>query len=187
MGRSKHINGDTAKLAGFAAIGLAAGLAATFGRKLMVQGATLVQGSWSEALKAEHAAVLKLFDAIEATDDTQSARRTALLTSIKHALGKHAFEEENVIYPALRQHGFTAEAESLVIDHGDVKHFLFELESMSPDSPAFATRIRDFRKALEEHMREEEDMIFPAMDEVIDAPERKRLTAIMNKEGFKLA
>ena len=107
-------NGGMGRIAGFAAIGLAAGLAANFGRKLAVQGPSMLQGDWMEALKAEHVAVLKLFDALEGTDTEQPRKRSLLLTQIKHALGKHAFEEENVIYPALREYGFVTEAASLM-------------------------------------------------------------------------
>jgi hemerythrin superfamily protein len=187
FGRSTSASGDAVKLAGFAAIGLAAGLAANFGRKLMVQGPSIMQGDWIEALKAEHTAALKLFDALQATDDTQTAKRATLLTQIKHALGKHAFEEENVIYPALRDHGYATESGTLVVEHGDVKHFLFELDAMPNDSPEFLTTVRTFRQSLEEHMHEEEDVIFPAFNAKLSDEERKSLTAKMNREGFKLA
>lgn len=175
------------KLMGVAALGMAAGLAANFGRKLVVQAPSMAAGSWMEALAAEHRMVLKLFDAIEATDDSQKAKRTLLLTQIKHALGKHAFEEENVIYPALRDHGSPEEAERLIVEHGDVKHFLFELETMPNDSPAFLSTIRGFRESLEAHIREEEDVIFPAFDARLGEEERRTLTASMNREGLKLA
>jgi hemerythrin superfamily protein len=187
FGRSNSASGDAVKMAGIAALGLAAGLAANFGRKLMVQGPSLMQKDWMEALKAEHTAVLKLFDAIEATDDSQTARRGTLLAQIKHALGKHAFEEENVIYPDLKDHGLAMEAERLIVDHGDVKHTLFELDSMALDSPDFLTTIRTFRQSLEAHMHEEEDEIFPAFDAKLTDEQRKLIAAKMNREGFRLA
>ncbi|MBU0555699.1 MAG: hemerythrin domain-containing protein [Alphaproteobacteria bacterium] len=180
-------HGGMGRMAGFAAIGLAAGLAANFGRKLAVQGPSMLQGDWIEALKAEHAAVLKLFDALEGTDTDQPRKRSLLLMQIKHALGKHAFEEENVIYPALREHGFVTEAASLVVDHGDVKHFLFELDSMPNDSSDFLPKVRVFREDLERHMHEEEETIFPMFDAALTDEQRHKLTVNMNREGFKLA
>jgi len=180
-------NSGTLKLMGVAALGVAAGLAANFGRKLMVQAPSMAAGSWREALATEHRMVLKLFDALEATDASQTARRTMLLAQIKHALGKHAFQEENVIYPALRDHGEAEKAEHLIVDHGDVKHFLFELETMANDAPGFLPTVRSLRTNLETHMREEEDEIFPAFDAKLTEKERTKLTLSMNKEGLKLA
>src|SRR3546814_12227658 len=54
-----------------------------------------------------------LFDKLRDTEPGASGRRTVLLTQLKHALGKHALEEENAIYPALRLAGMDAEADAL--------------------------------------------------------------------------
>jgi hypothetical protein len=56
-------NAGSGALIGAAVAGLAVGLAANFGRKAVVQGMTVAAGQWDEGLKAEHAAVLKIFDA----------------------------------------------------------------------------------------------------------------------------
>ncbi|AHE53158.1 hemerythrin domain-containing protein [Sphingomonas sanxanigenens] len=175
------------KIAGAAALGVVAGLAANFGRKLAVQAPTVLAGGWRDALAAEHKAVLRLFELIEATDDSQTARRSVLLTQIKHALGKHAFQEENVIYPALRDHGEGTEAERLVSDHGEVKHALFELERMPRQGEAFIARLRALRSSLEVHMRAEEEDLFPLLDARLDEAASRELTSRMNKEGLKLA
>ena len=50
-----------------AAAGVLAGIAATVGRKAAVQGMAAMTGNWDEMLKAEHQAVLALFDKLEAT------------------------------------------------------------------------------------------------------------------------
>lgn len=175
------------RIAGAAALGVVAGLAANFGRKLAVQAPTVLAGGWRDALAAEHKAVLRLFELIEATDDSQTARRTVLLTQIKHALGKHAFQEENVIYPALRDHGEVAEAGRLVSDHGDVKHALFDIERMPRQGEAFIARLRQLRSSLEVHMRAEEEDLFPLLDARLDEAASRELTSRMNKEGLKLA
>ena len=106
---------------------------------------------------------------------------------IKHALGKHAFEEENVIYPALREHGFSDEEASLVVDHSDVKHYLFELDMMAKNSSDFLAKVSAFRQDLEKHMKEEEETIFPMFDASLTDEERGKLKLSMNKEGYKLA
>ena len=48
-------------------------------------------------------------------------------------------------------------------------------------------RVRDFRSMLEEHIRMEEDEVFPAFKQVMSEEQNARLTARMNKEGFKMA
>ncbi len=174
-------------LIGAAAAGLMLGLAATIGRRAAVQAGTMLKGDWLETLKAEHQAALRLFDRIEATSEHQTTKRALLLMQLKHALAKHAFEEENVIYPALRDHGEGDEADHLNHDHGYVKQFLFDLAHCPSNSPAWIDKARAFRAELEKHIREEEETIFPALHARLDQQHNSELTTAVAKEGFKLA
>lgn len=172
---------------GAAAAGLLAGLAATIGRKAASQAMVAMSGDWFEALKAEHQLALKLLDKIEATTTHQTTKRTLLLMQLKHALAKHAFEEENVIYPALREHGDDERADHLNHDHGYVKQYLYELEQRPKNTTSWLDKARELRRELEKHMREEEDTIFPALHAKLDKEHNAALTSALNKEGFKLA
>lgn len=172
---------------GVAAAGLAAGLVANLGRKAAVQAPSVMAGDWMEALKTEHKAALALLDQLAKTTDKQVAKRTLLLTQLRHALGKHAFTEENVIYTALREWGDKADADALNHEQGYHKQYLYEMEALPKGSPEFARRIADFRIDLEAHIREEEDKIFPKLHDGLSAERNKALTALANKEGFKLA
>lgn len=174
-------------LVGAAAGGLALGVLAMLGRKAAVQAPTALAGNWDEALKLEHAATLKVLDAIEATDERDTAKRTVLLAHLKHALTKHAIEEENVIYPALRDAGHAAEADALNTEHGYVKQYLYDLGTTPSASPDWIATVRRFRADIEAHMREEEDQLFPMLRASLSEAKNKELTLAMNKEGFKVA
>lgn len=178
---------NTNALLGAAAAGAALGFAANMGRKLFVQATSGATGDWAEALATEHKMTLAIFDKIEATSDDQTTMRGTLLAKLKYALSKHAIEEEMVIYPALRQANRTDEADDLTSEHGIVKTYLYELETMPNDSPQWLARVRDFRTMIEQHIREEEDEIFPALRSQLSEDQNSKLTAMMNKEGFKFA
>ncbi|MDT9597602.1 hemerythrin domain-containing protein [Sphingosinicella rhizophila] len=180
-------NSNTGILVGAAVAGAAMGMAANVGRKLFVQFSSGASGDWLDALKAEHELALAIFDKIEATQDDQVQIRTLLLMKLKYALDKHAVEEENVIYPALRQANSAHDADALTSEHGYVKTYLYELEALAKDSPEWLTRVRDFRSMIEEHMRMEEEEIFPAFRANLSEDQNRKLTARMNKEGFKVA
>jgi hemerythrin superfamily protein len=147
----------------------------------------MAAGDWFDALKAEHQATLALFDQIEATDDSQAGVRSHLLAKLKYALTKHAHQEEAVIYPALRQANQAHDADTLNGEHGYVKTYLYELESLANDSPEWLARVRDFRTMIEEHMRMEENEVFPAFRSTLSDDQNAKLSAQMNKEGFKMA
>ena len=178
---------QTGIIVGAAVAGAAVGIAANMGRKLFVQMASTGGQAWDEALATEHRMTLMTFDKIEATDDSQTTLRSQLLAKLKYQLTKHALEEENVIYPALRQANSAHDADALEGEHGYVKTYLYELETMPNDSPEWLARVRDFRAMIEEHMRMEENEVFPALKRSMTDEQSSRLTSMMNKEGFKFA
>ena len=178
---------NTGVLVGAAVAGAAVGLAANVGRKLLVQMTSGATGDWVDALTTEHELALAIFDKIEATNDNQTMMRSHLLAKLKYALTKHALEEENVVYPALRQANLASEADHLGSEHGYVKTYLYELETMANDSPEWLARVRDFRTMIEAHMREEEDDIFPRFRDRLSDEQNAKITSMMNKEGFKFA
>jgi hypothetical protein len=180
-------SGNTGVLVGAAMAGAAVGIAANVGRKLFVQFTSGATGDWFDALKTEHAMTLAIFDKIEATDDSQGITRANLLMKLKYALDKHAHQEENVVYPALRQANQAHDADALNSEHGYVKTYLYELETLPNTSPEWLARVRDFRSMIEEHMRMEENEVFPAFQKMLTPEQNARITALMNKEGFKVA
>ena len=178
---------QTGAIAAAAVAGAAVGRAANCGRKCLIQGRGSAAGDWADVLTAEHQAALAIFDKIEATDDDQTTTRSHLLMKLKYALTKHAHQEESVIYPALREANSAHDADALNAEHGYVKTYLYELETMPIDSAEWLARVRDFRSMIKEHMRMEEDEVFPKFRNSLSEEQNSKLTAMMNKEGFKLA
>lgn len=187
-GAGGRMGGGSGRLWGAAAAGLAVGLAANMGRRFAMQamsgGAT---GDWFEALKTEHRAAIAIFDKIEATRDDQTMQRTMLLGKLKYALTKHAIEEEDVIYPALRDAAQKDAADRLNHDHGYIKTYLYDLLNMPKDSPAWLAKVREFRDLVEEHVRMEEEDIYPSFRAGMSKEQNAKLTTLLNKEGFSHA
>lgn len=186
-GRRVKSEFSTGALVGVAAAGLAVGLAANVARKFAVQASTIFAGDWDQALAAEHQLTLKVFDALQATTEANTVKRGALLANLKHMLSKHAIEEENVIYPALREAGEIDAADELNKEHGYVKQYLYELTELPKNSIDFLPKVEKFRIDIEAHMREEENEFFPRLKGKLSPEKNKELTAQMNKEGLKLA
>ena len=168
-------------------MGLMVGLLANPLRKLVVQAPTALRKSWDEALQTEHEAILSIVTALERTSAEETTRRSLLLFQLKHALGKHAFEEENTIYAMMRGKNLAEAAEELNTDHGEVKAFLFELGEMAKDDPAWRNKLGELRQALELHMELEEEQYFPQLRDSLSKEENDHLSWAMNKEGLKVA
>lgn len=185
---TKNGNGNaTSKVVTAAVGGLVVGLMANVGRKVVMQLMESTYGDWDEILKAEHDATLMIFDKLQETGPENTAKRTMYLLQLKHALTKHALEEENVVYPTMRENGLIAEADELNNDHGYVKQFLYELGNMEPSDQAWGTKVAEFRRQVETHQREEENTLFPQLREKLSVEANTALTAALNKEGVMAA
>lgn len=173
----------TSKVVTAAVGGLVVGLMANAGRKVAMQLMESTVGEWDDILKAEHDATLMIFDKLQETGPDNTAKRKMFLLQLKHALTKHALEEENVIYPTMRNNGLNDEADDLNKDHGYVKQFLFELGTMEPSDDAWGAKVAEFRRHIETHMREEENTLFPTLREKLSVEANAEMTSLLNKEG----
>jgi hemerythrin superfamily protein len=175
------------RLAGMAALGFVVGVAALGGRKVAMQATTAVAGDWFAALKADHRLVDKLFGLLLGTEDHETAKRQLLFSKIAYALAKHQFEEEHVVYPALRDGGAAETPKHLDAEHFDMKTYVHELLEMPRNDPRWIRKATSLHRLIQAHVREEEEIVFPALHERLSSKENAHLTRAMHREGLKLA
>ena len=179
--------GRTGGVLASAAVGFLAGLAASPARKLATQGTEATTGDWVHALAAEHRAIEKAFDALLGAGERETAKRQALLLKIAYLLNKHAIEEENVVYPAVRKKN-PAAARELVADHAEVKALLSDLQyGLDKGGPQWIAVAHSLHEAVVAHARTEEERMFPELQAALSAQENAALTRRMNWEGLKIA
>jgi len=127
------------------------------------------------ALTEEHAAHRSLFARLAATTTAVGPMRLALLAELDQGLRLHMRFEEDVLFPALREHanketrGKTLEAYA---EHEAARATLNELESVAPDKEMWEAWLKVLSEELEHHMKEEEDDLFPYARELITAENR---------------
>ena len=186
--RSAFSWGDNAgPLLGAALAGAAIGFAANYGRKFMMQGLEAAAGDWDQILAAEHDMAIGIFDKMLATDETQTWKRSMLLMKLTHALDKHAHQEEMVVYPALREANQAVDADHLEGEHGYIKTFIYELKNMGPSAPNWLEKVREFRALVSKHAHLEEEEIFPAFKENLSEEQNRKITGMVNADGFWMA
>ena len=178
--------GSLPRLAGAAAVGFVLGAGALGVRKLAMQATTGLAGDWVAALKADHKLADSLFELIGATQDHETARRHLLMSKLAYALAKHQFEEEHVIYPALASDG-EATPRRLDSEQFEMKTLMHELLEGPKDGPDWAAKAKALHKLVREHVREEEEIVFPALKARLTRAQNRKLTLAMHREGLKLA
>ena len=139
-----------------------------------------------DLLKTDHRTVEDLFAKVKSNEDGNNA---ATFKKIKQELDVHAHIEETIFYPHLLEQG-DKELKKIVREgieeHGQVKDLLVELAELPGDSPTFKAKITVLMENVEHHVEEEEDEMFPMVEDQIDSEMLQRIGSLMYGEKLKV-
>ena len=180
--RAGHLIGTL----GAAALGVFAVLALGRAKRAAAKAVVVLHGDWEGQLKSEHRGVKKLLKAMVETEIGDAARRSALVQEVGDALTRHAVEEENVVYPALRNLGAVEQAQALTQDHADMKTLIRQIEEAGPEDPEWETRARALKRLVERHIRVEEKDAFPRLHTSPAPGGNEKITRLVRREGAKV-
>ena len=127
-------------------------------------------------LKADHQKVATILEKLEQTTERAAKTRQELFEKLNLELGAHAYAEETVLYPAVKEVGETRELGFEAIEeHKIVKTLLSELSSLSPDSEEWTAKISVLKENVEHHVKEEENELFPKMRKALSKEEAEAM------------
>ena len=127
-------------------------------------------------LTEDHREVERMLDELEPTTERAVKTRTELFTRLKEALTVHEVIEEEIFYPALRDH---PKAKDIVLEayeeHNVVDSIMGELERLSVEDETWGAKAKVMIENLRHHIEEEEKEMFPTSRRVFDADELQEL------------
>ncbi|HEX7247444.1 MAG TPA: hemerythrin domain-containing protein [Actinomycetota bacterium] len=127
-------------------------------------------------LKADHDEVKKMLADLEDTTERAEKTRTEGLATLKHELEIHEAIEEEIFYPALKEHPKTKDlALEGYEEHHVVDTIMGELEGVEPSDETWMAKFSVMKENLEHHISEEEDEMFPKVEQVFDDEELEEL------------
>lgn len=119
-------------------------------------------------LEAEHRHLEQLFDALEHTKGA-SKKAEKSFDELYKALSLHAYGEELVVYPAMRDFEQTAEyVEEAEEEHNSAKILLEQMKQLALNDEEFHTKLKYLKETMLHHVEEEENEIFPAVRQCMD-------------------
>jgi hemerythrin superfamily protein len=129
-----------------------------------------------QMLKTDHDKVKKLLTEGDATTERAEKTRTELFATIKQELTVHEQIEEQIFYPALRDH---PKAKDIVLEayeeHNVVDMVMSQLEQTDVTDETWAAKFTVMKENLEHHIEEEEGEMFKQARAVFDASELQEL------------
>lgn len=128
-----------------------------------------------QVLVKDHRAVERLFAAFDVSTDPVQQRELADHMIIE--LVRHSIAEEEYLYPAIRTalpSGDTL-ADREIAEHAQAERTMNALDGMSPEHADFRPLVEQLEEEIRAHIREEEDIVFPQLEEALPAEERRKL------------
>jgi hypothetical protein len=133
-----------------------------------------------ELLKQDHEKVSDIFEKLDETTERGVKTREELFTRLKTELDIHAFIEETLLYPTLKEaketHDITLEA---IEEHKVVKRLLAELDTLPKDREQWGAKLTVLKENVEHHVEEEEDEMFKDARKVLSQEQIDDLGARM--------
>jgi hemerythrin-like domain-containing protein len=140
-----------------------------------------------DLLEKDHDTVETLFEQVKENEDGNNVER---FKQIKEELDTHTHIEEEIFYPYLFQKGdddLKRMVREAFEEHAQARDLLRELASIMRDTPDFNAKLKVLRENIEHHVAEEEDEMFPMVENQISRDTLQKLGAELQaeKERFK--
>jgi hypothetical protein len=120
-------------------------------------------------LKRDHDHVKKLLEELDATTERAEKTRSDKIAKLKSDLAIHEAIEEEIFYPALREH---AEAKDIVLEayeeHDVVNTIMAEIMRTPVDDETWGAKLTVMKENLEHHIEEEEGEMFAKARDIFD-------------------
>ena len=127
-------------------------------------------------IKDDHEKMRKLLEELETTTERGVKTREELFSKIKGELTVHEIIEEEIFYPALRDH---PKAKDIVLEgyeeHHVVDLVMAELEDLPVDDESWGAKAKVMQENVEHHMEEEEGEMFQKARSIFDRDELEEL------------
>ena len=127
-------------------------------------------------LKADHDKVKQLLTELDSTTERGVKTREELFARIKGELTVHETIEEEIFYPALKEH---PKAKDIVLEayeeHHVVDQVMAELEGLAVSDETWGAKATVMKENVEHHIEEEEREMFAQARQVFDERELDEL------------
>jgi Hemerythrin HHE cation binding domain len=138
-------------------------------------------------LKGDHEKVKKLLGELESTTERGVKTRRDLFAKVKQELVVHEAIEEEIFYPALKEHPKTKEITlEAYEEHHVVDAIMAEIAAVPFDDETWGAKFTVMKENVEHHIDEEEGQMFQQAKQVFDRDELERLGESMSARKEQL-
>jgi len=138
-------------------------------------------------LKEDHDKVKKMLAELDSTTERGVKTREELFTKVKQELEIHEAIEEEIFYPALKEH---PKAKELVLEayeeHNVVDMVMAQIEGVPFDDERWGAKLTVMKENVEHHIEEEETEMFKQARQIFERDELEGLGQRMESRKQEL-
>ena len=127
-------------------------------------------------LKQDHDEVKKIMEKLDSTTERGVKTREELFTKLKNEMEVHEIIEEEIFYPALKEH---PKAKEIVLEgyeeHHVVDTIMGEISAVPYDDETWGAKFSVMKENIEHHIEEEEGDMFKTARQVLSKLELEEL------------
>jgi hemerythrin-like domain-containing protein len=131
-------------------------------------------------LREDHKSVLGMLEVLDGAPSGSGADASGLATMVTNLIiaeSQHEAVEEQFFWPAVRDavEGGDELADVALTQEQEGKKLLQALEDGKPGDPEYQQALQDFVKAGREHIKYEQDVVWPAFEAAVSREHREKL------------
>lgn len=131
-------------------------------------------------LSQDHKSVLGMLEALDGAPESDGAQRSGLATMVNNLIiseSQHEAIEEQFFWPAVRRAVQDGDelADQAIAQEEAGKKLLQRLEDGAPGDPDYHEALKEFVKAGREHIKFEQDVVWPRLSAAVDQQELEQL------------
>jgi len=138
-------------------------------------------------LKRDHDTVKEILEKLESTSEDDSSQREELFGRIRSDMEVHEALEEEIFYPALKEH---PKARDIVLEgieeHNVVDRLMGEMSELPVDDERWQAKMSVMKENIEHHIEEEEEEMFEQARDVFDTDDLEDLGERMSDRRDQL-
>ena len=127
-------------------------------------------------LEDDHKTVKKILDDLESTTERGVKTREELYARFKKEMQVHEVIEEEILYPALKEH---KKAKEIALEgyeeHHVVDQIMAELDGLSYEDETWGAKFTVMKENIEHHIEEEEDEMFKKARQIFSKEELEEM------------
>lgn len=136
-----------------------------------------------ELLEKDHEKLKDLLTKLAESSASAVKTRETLFKELATELALHSKAEEMIVYPRLKEFDELRDKVMEGIDeHQEAEQLLGELADLAKDDKQWGVKLKELKQALEHHVKEEEDELFPEARDLIDADETMEMGTSVEQE-----